>query len=414
MAVASAHRATRSRLLILVALTATTAGCESPASREAQPVRRDSAGVEILIQPAEALDRPLPWTIDAEPLVRIGTEAGDEHAEFFIVDAVAVLGTDQIAVLNAGTSEVRFFDMAGRHVGSVGRAGSGPGEFRFPHLLTTFGRDSLLLYDMQLRRFTVLTAGGEFGEYPGLSNKYLGMPVVATPDGHVLTQRSTASARPDSPEEMLTNTVLYGVLRHTGAATDIPGDENVFAEIPGQKMLRWAVGGRFGFTSVPFDVAPASAAGPHGFSILIGSVPEVRAFSADGSLLRIMRFEGAARPLARGTFTAHVDSIVSGARADLRAELRRRYALMEPPETAPVFDRITIDEAGDIWLRRAGESTWVVADSTGEIRGRLAMPPGLIVSHIYDDLVLGRTRDELGVERVQVHRLNRPRSDAHP
>jgi hypothetical protein len=392
------------RCLALFAIPLAACADQAPPST---PVVRDSAGVEILIQPAGALDRPLPWTIDAEPIVRIGTEADDEHAEFYVIDAVVVLGRDQIAVLNAGTSEVRFFDMAARHIRSVGRAGSGPGEFRFPRLLTTFGRDSLLLYDMALRRFTVLTAGGQLRPYAGLSARHSGMPVAATPGGHVLTQRSTATARPDSPEEMVANTVRYGVLPRAGADSEIPSDESVFAEIQGQELLRWSVGGRFGFTPVPFDVAPAATAGPHGFLILIGSVPEVRNFSAAGSLVRVIRFDGAAQPLPRAAFTAHVDSVVAAARADDRAELRRRYRLMQPPETAPVFDRITIDHAGDLWLRRAGESNWVVADSTGRIRGRLAMPPGLNVSQIYDDLVLGHTRDELGVERVQVHRLTR-------
>jgi hypothetical protein len=399
-----------SNRLELVAALVVVASCGGDSTSAVRSVRSDSAGVEVVVHPADVLEHPLRWSINSEPLVVIGVEAGDEHQQFYHIGGVAVLGADRIAVLNAGTSEVRVFDMAGRYLMTVGRRGAGPGEFQYPRLLTAFGRDSLLVYDMVLRRFATVTADGAIHAFTGLSGRHRGMAVAATAEGDVLTQRSTATARPDSPEEILTNNLRLGLLAKgppDGATGDAQAGDSVFAEIPGQKLLRWKVGDRFGFATVPYDVAPVAAAGPHGFFVLLGALPEVRQYSSAGTLVRIIRFAGAAQPLAPAAFAARVDSIVNAATPEERPELRRRYGLMEAPATAPIFDHMLLGEGGELWLRRAGESNWFVLDSIGTPLGQLPVPPGLIVSQVRHDLILGRTRDELGVERVQAHHLVR-------
>lgn len=58
------------------------------------------------------------------------------------------------------------------------------------------------------------------------------------------------------------------------------------------------------------------------------------------------------------------------------------------------------------WLsrRRAG-GIWVVSDTNGSLVARVAPPDGLRLLDVGSDRVVGVTRDELGVERIQVHRL---------
>lgn len=50
---------------------------------------------------------------------------------------------------------------------------------------------------------------------------------------------------------------------------------------------------------------------------------------------------------------------------------------------------------------------WLIADPEGRIVAQADLPSGLDVQEIGDEYVLGVTRDEMDVERVQVHRLVR-------
>ena len=70
-----------------------------------------------------------------------------------------------------------------------------------------------------------------------------------------------------------------------------------------------------------------------------------------------------------------------------------------------------VDTEGSIWLESypVGEAQkiWTVLDQTGRWLGEVEMPPDLNVEQITSDAVLGTAVDELGVEFVRLHRLDR-------
>lgn len=92
-------------------------------------VVRDSSGVRIVESPAPTWGRALPWTVSAEPIVTIGTVEGDAAYQLHRVGAALRLSDGRIVVANNGSSDLRYYDSAGRHVRTVGRRGEGPGEF---------------------------------------------------------------------------------------------------------------------------------------------------------------------------------------------------------------------------------------------------------------------------------------------
>lgn len=65
----------------------------------------------------------------SEPSVVIGTRDGPEADVLFGVTDAARLGSGMIVVANCGSSEVRYFDRDGRHVRTVGDAGTDPESF---------------------------------------------------------------------------------------------------------------------------------------------------------------------------------------------------------------------------------------------------------------------------------------------
>ena len=94
----------------------------------------------------------------------------------------------------------------------------------------------------------------------------------------------------------------------------------------------------------------------------------------------------------------------------------------DPPETRPAFGcaplscatALLLDAERNVWIKEysppAEEDTnrFLVFDPTGVWLGSVTFPAGLAVSSIGSDYVIGETQDELGVEVVSVHRLEKP------
>lgn len=86
---------------------------------------------------------------------------GDVPAEQFVDVRGAVLLSDgRVVVAEASTQELRVFDKSGRSLGSWGRMGEGPGEFRGLDGVYLLPRDTVVAYDINLGRFTELDSSG--------------------------------------------------------------------------------------------------------------------------------------------------------------------------------------------------------------------------------------------------------------
>ena len=128
------------------------AGCTRDAP-VASAVGRDSAGVRIV---EHVSFDALPMRSAAEPPeVAIGMALGDEGQQHQ-VRAGAVLSDGRIVVLDSGSSELRYYDDEGALVATQGGSGDRPGEYRAPLFMFAMPGDSLLVWDVELRRATVV------------------------------------------------------------------------------------------------------------------------------------------------------------------------------------------------------------------------------------------------------------------
>lgn len=87
------------------------------------------------------------WSLSAVPAVSIGIAEGDPRYLLHEVAGVVRLPNGNVAVLSAGSREIRFYDAAGSHLRTTGDTGGGPGEFRNPVRLYLTHPDSLHVFD---------------------------------------------------------------------------------------------------------------------------------------------------------------------------------------------------------------------------------------------------------------------------
>jgi hypothetical protein len=187
---------------ILVSTFVAVAACTTaPAAGVALAVR-DSVGIAIVENAAEAEARAPRWEVASEPRLRIGVVDGAPDYELSHVRGVRSLG-EEIAVLNAGSNELRFYDRQGRHLRSIGRQGSGPGEFQMAEMLFRLHGDTLAVYDLQLRRFSFF---GETGEFARVVNAHFpGFPIGFFDANRIATEESALAVGLDSPELVVMN-----------------------------------------------------------------------------------------------------------------------------------------------------------------------------------------------------------------
>lgn len=81
----------------------------------------------------------------------------------------------------------------------------------------------------------------------------------------------------------------------------------------------------------------------------------------------------------------------------------------------PAHYEVRTDALGNLWVqdyrpfRERVDREWSVFDEPGRYLGQVVMPAGLPIHEIGEDYVLGHWTDELDVEYIVMHRLEKPR-----
>lgn len=377
-------------------------GCGGRETTRDRVAHRDSAGIAIVESPASLALAPLSWSVADHPEFTIGQLDGEPWQQLHRVAGIAGTGNGGLLIVNGDPVEIRFFDSAGRFLKAAGRAGDGPGEFRFPLLVPFPGGDSLWIYD-RVGRFSVLGPEGEFGR---VHAHRVGYPVGVLPGGRVLIDENSARAGLDTPEGIMQSDVVYEL------ADPVSGVRDTVAELPGQAL--YVTGGaRPSFTQVPFDVATSAAVSADHLFLTAGEAPEVRVYSGQGTLRAIWRLGLPRERVTRDAFTAVAESRLSAARSAAdSAELRRRYGRMPIPAHRPTMQRLLVDRTGHLWAEQfavdpSHPRRWFVFDPTGGALGLVETPARFVIEEIGADYVLGRWPAGDSVERVERFRLRR-------
>lgn len=146
----SSHRPSRNSraLLALLLSTGLLSACGVDPQEDAPPPAGDAVSE---------------WEVAAEPSLSIGVVEGDERYQMHQVVGAAQLPDGRIAVMNAGSAELRIYAPDGTFISAHGRPGEGPGEFRSASRLHLIG-DTIIIYDSRLQRLSLHDVSGSFLE----------------------------------------------------------------------------------------------------------------------------------------------------------------------------------------------------------------------------------------------------------
>lgn len=376
-------------------LVALAAACGAETDRLASVEVLDSAGVRMVLNPAEV---PVRVVLDGAPLVEVPASPTDE-ASLFEVQGGVLRADGGFVLANAGNHEILYFGAEGVLERRVGREGEGPGEFRGITWMEARADGGVTVGDSRVRRVTTFGPTGEIswerrftplfdeGALPSNAITASGFAVSALEDGRLIGYPRAFALPTGSrgPLPLQGDFALYPA--DTSATTDPEplGRRTVFNwyEDPGQE----------GFPVASVFQAPRIWWGGHSGRLALTESAEPRIEVFDGGRLTLVvrerRVPGPFEPdSVPATHALAADSLP--AYQDLRVDgLHRIWALL------------TLDE---------DPATWRVFNASGVALADVLLPGDARLLDANERQALLLRRDTLDVESVALYRLTVPGS----
>ena len=420
------------RRLVAGLATLTLAGCggarDVAESGGAAPTIRDSAGVAIVLNRGATWASGQGWSVGESPTLDLGG-TGDPVYELGRVVGAVRLSDGRVAVANAATSEIRFYDAQGKHLETQGREGTGPGEYRAIAALWLGPNDSLLVADVGAQRLTILDGQGavarsfSLGGMSGLQMPTNGRMSLAFPsgwfaDGSVLGMQMGFRVN-DSREGVYRDTVALVRYGPDGAQRD------TVARAPGVEMQQMplTVGTRTAATPSPVALGRSPVMAVAGDRVLLSGNDawQVEIRGGDGTLQRIIRVDAAPKPITDADKEAYRTQALEQLEAvpqlrslpaQLQDQFKDRIRNATFPATLPFLAGILPSGDGTIWVEEVlGPSQearrYAVLDSAGVLLGRVAMPAKFRPTFIGATEVLGVWTDADEVEHIRSYPIRK-------
>ncbi|MGE3524583.1 MAG: hypothetical protein AB7I33_01530 [Gemmatimonadales bacterium] len=401
------RRTIRVGLMVLLA-GAAACGKES-ADGEPASVRRDSSGVEIVINHAPAWEEPQRWPGREPPLVQIGSVDGAPQYQLAQVRGLLRLPDGRVALADFGSLQVRFYAADGTFLSSTGRQGAGPGEFQSLGYLGPYREDSLVVWDWRLRRVSIFDDSGHFGRQVILQGGAM-VPALAGAlgDGSVIATNSGIFGNETQSGLRRDTTFIF---RHAadGAFLDtvavLPGEETYIHVGENSVTSMQLPFGRRAFVAVADSGVYAGASDRY----------EIRWYSPAGELRRIIRRDVPVRPVDDSMIAVYKrkdeEAMLGNPRLDDRTreylgQLRNEIPF---PTTMPAFGDLKTDRAGNLWVQAylapgdTSAAPWTVFDSTGQMLGQMTLPSRFRLQSLDAGAIAGVWFDANDVEYARVY-----------
>ena len=141
-------------------------GCstDAPAPGRTEGVARDSAEISIVENSAPSTADSTAWYIDTSRVALIGgngSGAGEGH-NLGSIAGFERLSDGRIVVADREAAQIHEYDSTGVYLRSMGRPGTGPGEFDYFTSMHKLIGDTLLIVDHEGQRRTIFSPQGNF------------------------------------------------------------------------------------------------------------------------------------------------------------------------------------------------------------------------------------------------------------
>ncbi len=395
-----------SALILLLFLPVACSNADSLARSYAT---RDSSGVEIVSNGGARCTPDNTWILDLHSTFG----EVDGQLAFGYIESMALAPNGELFVLDDLNKRILVFGPEGRFLATFGRAGDGPGEFRFPRHVGVLGEDLIAVGDGAPSRLHVLTGRGDFvrqirveppadAAVTGLANVVADWKVVPG-TGVWAALRMYSGTGEDSVPVRLVRFSESGEVADTVLRWNLPGDSHRYELWKSQ--WQWSIG--------EDGTVVTSPGHSHEVRFLLPSGPRIVA-------RRDVEAVGVTPDLKEKLLELYFASMErSGESSAMVGQARGLAEIATPfPATAGIH---VATPSGRAWVRSVdprGDDTSATTSvhhiyaPTGEYLGCAHNPLRFRLMLVTDSLVFGRWLDDLDVPFVRSYSVIPPRSVA--
>lgn len=328
-----------------------------------------------------------------------------------------------IAATQPADHVIRVFGADGRLVGTFGRLGEGPADFKYPHQVR-WVRDSLFILDTDQRRLTVLSATGKMirdQRFPAFTSVHpdradfapaleSGWVVASFPNGDFVfnavrrpLQTAKWSDAMKAAGSVYVRADSRGFVRSVLAV--VPNRANCFHLVNGRR-----VGSVFECAFPRIDVAADGSR----LAIVVAATsgPDVGTYrltviGGNGDTLFARKY-----PFVQDRITPAIADSIRSARASSAqsADARALIAGIPVSPMYPPVEAVVVGTDSTIWIglrASKGNRSWTIIGPSGGIIGSLTLPAAVDIKSANLRAVLAGEKDEDDLESIVRYRLRR-------
>jgi len=385
----------------LLLSTAAFGACTKEIAPGTALVVTDSLGTVIVDHGSTVGADIAAWIVDSAPSCEIGGPDSSDGYNLFRVTNVSRLSNGHLVVVNSGTLQILVFDGSGRYLRSMGRRGSGPGEFNVLSLAQVMRGDSIAAYDARLARVTVFDESGNVGRTENIG-PYGGYLRHFFPDGAALGKISNSESIAGVQRPLITLTCVMCTEDAVDTVARVLERELYMPPQKGYMIDR------------PLGMPLATAVSDSLVYVGNGDRYEFRVFRRTGSLVRILRADNTPVRISRSLMEEFTASRLEG----LRPGRYRDDVAMWPntagvfPEFLPAHGSIQIGIENELWVEEYktnpdDKSHWLVFDSDGALTARVETPERFVLMSVGADWIGGVWKGDMDVQHVRLYGLRR-------
>jgi hypothetical protein len=347
------------------------------------------------------------WTVDSTPILHLSGSAPTGEVRFERAAGATRLSNGVIVVAEPTGGSLRYFDASGRAVRTVGRVGTGPGEFRYISWLGQCGADSIFVWDFGQRRMTVVGPAGEIVRQYRLPSAPGAGPTPArlscSRGGIFGILGRSEGPRPDLSKQFGVQTAPLALVDATGKLLKAMGQINLY---------EYAVQEEGNVVPRPLGRASSVAVATDRVYVGTGDSAWIDVYGLDGGRLPSLRVNTTRRAPTRSQYEHAADEAVAFVtNLDARRGVRASFLRIPMPEELPPYSALLIDPEQLLWVVLStpgdSETRLQALRSDGKVAANVRVPAGITVFEIGTDYILGGYEDGDGEPHVALYRLRR-------
>ncbi len=343
------------------------------------------------------------WSVDAKPSFDV--RGAPENAFTAPIGAVR-LANGRVVVGDkvAAGAQLLLFDPTGRFIRTTGRAGDGPGEFRYVGWLGRCAGDTVTVWDLRHRRMTLVDNTGivvrefrvpvEGSKDPSPANIACSGNTMATQPG----PQSFATTENAMLRRGLSPITMENAVRRTKATTPLIAGDELFV---------------FGGGGTPRPLGKTTSFAVASDRLFVGTADSafVDVYGLDGKPLAPIAVGVPRAAATRAASQRAITAIVNQLPPQFRDTVQKLLRQLPVPASMPPYHGLLTDPDDNLWvvLSAADEPTTRlrVFDKTGKLRANVTVPARLHVTDIGRDYILGTLEDQSSEMHVVAYRFRR-------